>query len=90
MFDVANMLKIIAVKDVPVNNYEFLNIQASSFIVWVHQWWPSLLLLDLYEFGGGGGGGVSKRLKSKTSEITPMLPNSSGKLLVLSSSPNIH
>ena len=31
-----NMLKIITVRDVPVDNYEFLNIQVSSFIVWVH------------------------------------------------------
>ena len=45
------------VKDAPVNNYEFLNLQASSFRVWVHP---------------------------------PLLPNSSGKLLVLNSSPNIH
>ena len=29
MFGVANMLKVVTVKDVPVNNYEFLNIQAS-------------------------------------------------------------
>ena len=34
MFDVANMLKKkITVKDVPMNNYELLNIQVCSFII---------------------------------------------------------
>ena len=33
MFDVANMLKKITVKDVPINNYELLNIQACSFVM---------------------------------------------------------
>ena len=36
MFDAANMLKKFAVKNVPVKNYEFLNIQDSSFRIWVH------------------------------------------------------
>ena len=47
------------VKDVPVNNYEFLNIQASSFRVWVYP-----------------------------APFFSQIPN--GKLLVLSSSLNIH
>ena len=35
IFDVANMLKMITVKDVPINNYELLNMQAYLCIVWV-------------------------------------------------------
>ena len=35
MFDVANMLKELSVKDVPMNNYELLNIQACLF----HMFW---------------------------------------------------
>ena len=31
MFDVANMLKKFTVKNVPINIYELLNMQASSF-----------------------------------------------------------
>ena len=46
MFDVANMLKTFTVKDMPVNNYEFLNIQASSFIVWVHPLCSQTLVLN--------------------------------------------
>ena len=33
MFDFANMQKTITVKDVPMNNYELLNIQACSFLM---------------------------------------------------------
>ena len=38
MFDVAIMLKIVTVKNVPINIYDLLNMQACSFRVWVHPW----------------------------------------------------
>ena len=37
-------VKKITVKDVPVNNYEFLNIQASLFRVWVHPLYSQTLV----------------------------------------------
>ena len=37
MFDVTNIQKDLAVKDVPMNDYELLNIQACSF----HMFWPA-------------------------------------------------
>ena len=37
LFDVANMLKKLNVKDVPTNNYEILNIQACSFNIHVSE-----------------------------------------------------
>ena len=33
MFDVANMLKKITVKGVPINSYELLNIQTISYVL---------------------------------------------------------
>ena len=41
MVDVANMLKKITVKHVPINNHELLNIQACSFdMFWEHEKQP--------------------------------------------------
>ena len=51
MFDVANILKNISVKDVPINNHEFLNIQACPFhVVWNKGYTQSLVVSCKYMY----------------------------------------